>query len=145
MLGDENSTSKIYKDIRQSRICSARLEASSGPRTKGVPTNNPRGRGSGPCLLWGTLGKSRHIVPGDLLVRVQCLRRDLYKAVEEQHKTYRPLDDQLVILSTSTILEPERWNSLHIWPSLVCRLDLRTRPGERFLPYHILETTFHQI
>ena len=35
---DKNSILKICKDIRQSRLCSARLEASSGPRTKGVPT-----------------------------------------------------------------------------------------------------------
>ena len=63
-------------------LCSARLEASSGPRTKGVPTNNQRGRGSRPCLLWGGLDKSRHIVPTALLVRVQCARKDLHKAVE---------------------------------------------------------------
>ena len=37
----------MYIDIRQSRLCSARLEASSGSRTKGVSTNNQRGRGSG--------------------------------------------------------------------------------------------------
>ena len=40
-----------YKDIRKSRICSARLEAISCPRVEGVPTNNKRGRGSGCCLL----------------------------------------------------------------------------------------------
>ena len=27
------------------------LYASSGPKTEGVPTNNQRGRGSGPCRL----------------------------------------------------------------------------------------------
>ena len=73
---------KIYKDLRQSRLCSSRLEASSGPRTKGVPTNNQRGRGSGPCLLWVGLDKSSYIVPTALLVGVQCFRKDLYKAVE---------------------------------------------------------------
>ena len=51
MQGDKNSISKIYKDIRQSMLCSALPDASSGPRTKGVPTNNQRGLGSGPCLL----------------------------------------------------------------------------------------------
>ena len=40
MQGDKISISKLYKDIRQSRLCSTRLEASSGPRTKGVLTNN---------------------------------------------------------------------------------------------------------
>ena len=60
------------------------LEASSGPRTKGVPTNNQRGRGSGPCLLWRGLDKARHIVPNALFVRVQCFRNDLYKAVKGQ-------------------------------------------------------------
>ena len=72
------------------------------PSTKGVPTNNQRGRGSGPCLLLGGLDKSRHIVSTALLVRVQCFRKDLYKAVEgPKHKTYLPRDDQWVILSTS--------------------------------------------
>ena len=49
--------------------------------TKGVPTYSQRGRGSGPCLLWGGLDKSRHIIPTALLVRLQCFRKDLYKAV----------------------------------------------------------------
>ena len=62
MYGDQNSISNIYKDIRQSRLCSARLEASSDQKTKGAPTNNQRGRGSGPCFLWGGLDKFRHIV-----------------------------------------------------------------------------------
>ena len=82
MYGDKNSISKIHKGIRQNRLWSARLERSSGPRTKGVPTYNQRGRRSGPCLLWGGLDKSRHIVPTALLVRVQCFRKGLYKAAE---------------------------------------------------------------
>ena len=59
MQGDKNTISKIYKDFRHSRLCSARLEATSGPRTKGVPTNNHRERVSGHCLHWGDLDKSR--------------------------------------------------------------------------------------
>ena len=51
MKGDKNSVSKIYKEIHQRRLCSARLEESSAPMTEIVPTNNQRGRGSGPCLL----------------------------------------------------------------------------------------------
>ena len=78
----KNSISKIYNDIRQSGYALPVWKRASGPRTKGVPTNNQRGRGSGPCLLWGGLDKSRHIVPTALLVRVQCSRKDLYKAVE---------------------------------------------------------------
>ena len=44
---------------------------------EGVPTNNQRGRRSGPCRLWGGLDKARHIVPTALLVRVQCFRKSL--------------------------------------------------------------------
>ena len=63
--------------------CATRsLYASSGPKAEGVPTNNQRGRGSGPCRLWGGLDKARHIVPTALLVRVQRFRNDLYKAVK---------------------------------------------------------------
>ena len=49
---------------------------------EGVPTNNQRGRRSGPCRLWGGFDKARHIVPTALLVRVQCFRKGLYKAVK---------------------------------------------------------------
>ena len=44
--------------------------------------SNRHTRGSGPCLLWRGLEKSRHIVPTTLLVRVQCFRKDLNKVVE---------------------------------------------------------------
>ena len=49
---------------------------------EGVQTNNQRGRRSGPCRLWGGLDKARHIVPTALLVRVQCFRKSLLKAVQ---------------------------------------------------------------
>ena len=63
--------------------CATRsLYVSLGPKAEGVPTNNQRGRGSGPCSLWGGLDKARHIVPTALLVRVQRLTNDLYKAVK---------------------------------------------------------------
>ena len=55
----------------------------AGPKAEGVPTNNQRGQGSGPCHLWGGLDKARHIVPTALLVREQRLRNDLYKAVND--------------------------------------------------------------
>ena len=32
-----------------------------------------------------------------------------------------------------------------IWPSIVCRLDQRRRPGDKFLQKHILGTIFYQI
>ena len=51
-------------------------------RAVGVPTNNQRGQISGPCRLCGGLDKARHVVPTALLVRVQCLRKSLYMAVE---------------------------------------------------------------
>ena len=47
-----------------------------------APTNNQRGQRLGPCRLCGGLDKARHIVPTDLLVRVQCFRKCPYKAVE---------------------------------------------------------------
>ena len=49
---------------------------------EGVPTNNQRGRRSGPCRLRGGLDKARHKVSTALLVRVQCFMKGLYKAVE---------------------------------------------------------------
>ena len=61
---------KIYKDIRQSRLCSTRLEASSGARTEEIPTSTQRRRGSGPCVLWVCLDKTRRLVPTALLVTV---------------------------------------------------------------------------
>ena len=55
---------------------------SDGLMAEGVPTNNQRGRRSGPCRLLGGLDKARHIAPTALLVRVQCFRKGLYKAVK---------------------------------------------------------------
>ena len=64
--------------------CATRsLYASSGPKAEEVPTNDQRGRGSGPCRLWGGLDKACHRVPTALLVRVQRFRNDLHKAVKE--------------------------------------------------------------
>ena len=67
---------------QKSMQCSAHLEASSGPKAEGVPTSNKKGGGSGHCLLWGGLDKARNIVPTALLVRVQCFKKDLSKAVD---------------------------------------------------------------
>ena len=146
------SNIKVYQNIGTSikEGCATRsLYASSGPKAEGVPTNNQRGRGSGPCRLWGGLDKARHIVPTALLVRVQRLRNDLYKAVKGP--STRPI--VLSMISGSycrrrrrfTISSPTRWNSVCLWPFLVCRQDHRRRPGGWFLEIHILETILHQI
>ena len=80
------SNIKVYQKYLVTSIkvgCATRsLYASSGPKAEVIPTNNQRGRGSGPCRLWGGLDKARHIVPTALLVRVQRFRNDLYKAVK---------------------------------------------------------------
>ena len=80
------SNIKVYQEYLVTSIkvgCATRsLYPSSGLKAEGVPTNNQRGRGSGPCRLWGGLDKARHIVPTALLVRVQSFRNDLYKVVK---------------------------------------------------------------
>ena len=118
--------------------CATRsLYASSGPRAEGVPTNNQRGRVSGPCRLWGCVDKACHIVPNFLIVRVQRLRNDLYKAVKGP--STRPIVLSMIAESywrrrcVSLFSSPTRWNSLLLWPSSVCRQDHHRRPGEWFL------------
>ena len=74
---------------------------------------------------------------------MQRLRNDLYKAVDGP--TQDLLFSRWLLGNTCTfdvegvwVFEsPTRRNSLRIWPSLVCRLDHRKRPGERFLSKHI--------
>ena len=59
--------------------CATRsLYASTCLKAERVPTNNQRGRESGPCRLWEGLDKARHIVPTALLVRVQRFKNYLY-------------------------------------------------------------------
>ena len=147
------SNIKVYQKYLVTSIkvgCASRsLYASSGPKAEGVPTNNQRGRGSGPCRLWGGLDKARHIVPTALLVRVQRFRNDLYKTVKGP--STRPIVLTMIVGSywrrrkRFTIFEPERWNSLRLWPTEVCRQDHRRRQGEWFLVIHNPETIFHQI
>ena len=52
---DIYSNVKVYQKYIGTSIkvgCTTRsLYASSGPKAEGVPTNNQRGRGSGPCRL----------------------------------------------------------------------------------------------
>ena len=143
----------VYKKYIGTSIkvgCATRsLYASSCPKAEGVPTNNQRGRGSGPCRFWGGLDKARHIVPTALLVSVQRLRNDLYKAVKGP--STRPIVLSMITgpywrrRRFSLFSSPTRWNSFCLWLSLVCRQDHRRRPGEWFLWIHILETILHQI
>ena len=66
----------MYDHFESSYTCATRsLYASSGPKAKGVPTNNQRGRGSGLCRLWGGLDKARHIAQ---TASVQRSSNDLY-------------------------------------------------------------------
>ena len=50
--------------------------------TVGILINNQRGHISGPCRLCGGSDKARLVVPTALLVRVQCLKKSMYMAVE---------------------------------------------------------------
>ena len=111
------------------------------------PTNNQRGRGSWPCLFVGSLKKTRHIVPTALLVRVQCFRKDLYRAVEGPNT--KLIDLSIITgsyfrrLRRLTIFKPDETKlASHL---TLLRLDHRRKPGARFLQKHILETIFHQL
>ena len=74
------SNIKVYQKYPGTSIkvgCATRsLYASSGPKAEGVPTNNQRGRGSGPCRLWGGLDKARHISILSQTNKVACKRRE---------------------------------------------------------------------
>ena len=65
-------------------MCSAHLEVSYGPRVVGVLTNNQMGQSSEHCPLCGDFYKACHVVPIALLVKVQCVRKSLYMALEGQ-------------------------------------------------------------
>ena len=130
--------------------CATRsLYASSSPKAERVPTNNQRGRGSGPCRLWGGLDKARHIVPTALLVRVQRFRNDLYKAVKGRVQNLQSsrwsLGNTDDVEGVSLFKSPTRWNSLRLWPSEVCRQDHHRRQGEWCHVIHNPETKLHQI
>ena len=77
------------------------LYASSGPQAEGVPTNNQIG--SGPCRLWWGLDKVLHIVLTPLLVRESATLQERFVQDRKRakHKTYSPLDDRWVILTTT--------------------------------------------
>ena len=147
------SNIKVYKKNQVTSIkvgCATRsLYASSGHKAEGAPTNNQRGRGSGPCRLWGGLHKARHIVPTALLVRVQRFRNDLCKAIKGP--STRPIVLSMIVGSYwrrrrhFTILEPDEMKFAAPLTPEVCRQDHRRRQGEWFLVIHNPETIFHQI
>ena len=89
---------------------------------------------------------SRHIVPIALLVRVQCFRKDLYKAVEGQAQDrsssrWSCMGSYFRCRMRLTIFEPDETKTLRVWPSLVCRLLHLRRMGERFLQKHIIKVS----
>ena len=102
---------------------------------EGVPTNNQRGRRSGPCRLWGGLDKARHIVPTALLVRVQCFRKSLHKAV--QGPSTRPIVVSMIIGSYCrrrrrlTIFEPDEMKFGVLFRHICCSdtLSIRCTPS----------------
>ena len=110
---------------------------SSGPKAEGVPNNNQRGLGSGPCRLWGGLDKARHKVPIALLVRLQRLRKDLYKAVKGPSTRPIVLSMILVIPTTSKAFDYFRARRDEIRftfdPPELCWQDHCRRQGEWFL------------
>ena len=76
------------------------------------------------------------------------LERSIQSCRRANHKTYRPFDDHWSYFrhrSRLTIFEIHKTKKMRLWPSLVCRLDHRSKPVEIFLQKHILETIVHQI
>ena len=133
------SNIKVYQKYLVTSIkvgCATRsLYASSGPKAEGVPTNNQRGRGSGPCRLWGGLDKARHIVPTALLVRVQRFRNDLYKAVKGP--STRPIVHSMIAGSywrrrrRFTIFEPDEMKYKYLYETyLPSSAHLKHKPLE---------------
>ena len=72
------------------------------------------------------------------LVNQSALRKSCRRA---KYKTFSPLHNLLVILSTSKTFYCclRRQNSLRFWSSLVYSLDLRRELDERFLQKHIIK------
>ena len=137
------SNIKLYQKYLVTSIkvgCATRsLYASSGPKAEGVPANNHRGRGSGPCRLWGGLDKARHILPTALLVRVQRFKNDLDKAVKGPNT-------RTIVLSMIagsywrrrrrfTIFEPDEMK----FASPLTLLRYCTRRGQKFRVWPILK------
>ena len=100
MQGDKNSISKIYKDIRQNMLCSARLEASSGPKTKEVPAKISEGTKIGalsPLRRFGQVQLYSRLVSQSGMLQ----ERSVQGCRRAKHKTNSPLDDNWVIFLIS--------------------------------------------
>ena len=78
---------------------------------EGVPNNNQRGQRGG-------LDKARHIVPTALLVRVQCFKKSLHKAVHGP--STRP-----IVLSMINGSYCRRWRRLNIFKPAEMNTTLR--------------------
>ena len=98
---------------------------------EGVPTNNQRRRRSGPCRLWGGLDKARHIVPTALLVRVQCFRKSLHKAVQGPSTTLESYTGEVVFLKYIQTIHVSQWIKKSRWWQLVSN-PRRSRCGLNF-------------
>ena len=101
-------------------------------KAEGVPTNNQRGRESGPCRLWGGLDKARHIVRSNRFVT--RLRNDLYKALKiAKHETYSPLDDQYSKSLIANKLQSKMIKTSYINIQNVWKLRASNEEGSRTL------------
>ena len=129
--------------------CATRsLYASLGQKAEGVPTNNQRGRGSGPCRLCGGLDKDRHIVQTALLVRVQRIRNDLYNAVKGP--STRPIVLSMITGSYCrrrkrfTIFEPDemKFDSFLTHLSLFESVELACRIKSKMLQFGGIQVVF---
>ena len=127
-----------------------------------------------PCFRKGSLEKYGCRLQWFITFHVSFKEWSVQGCKRAEHKTYSPLDDRWVILTTSPAFhyfrarrdeirftfDPPKfvdkitvedrvsdslWYSLHIWPFEVCRQDHRRRQGKWFFVIHNPETILHQI
>ena len=103
---------------------------------EGVPTNNQRGRRSGPCRLWGGLRQGPLYSPNRLVSQSTMLKeRSVQGCRRAKHKTYSPVDDHWVILSSSKLvifitLCQQFWSNLEIF-----KMEIQNALLSNFLIY----------
>ena len=116
-----------------------------------VPTNNDRGRGSGPCLPWGGLDKALRIVPTTLFLRVQRLKNGIHSTSVVKEPSTRPMILLMITRSYCrrrrrlAIFEQDKMKFAVPLTLLGFRLDHHRRSDEWFLLRNILETIYYQI
>ena len=146
MKGDKKQYIKKYKDTRQSDYAT--------PFWKRIQVHGLKELrftiwGDEDQGLWGGLHKSNHIVHTAFFIKLQCIWKKRHKDGEGSNTSPSSSRWSLChivnVEGASLFSSPTRWNSLRLWPSLVCRLYHRIRQGERFLQKYILEMTLHQI